>query len=234
MQAGAKQAVSMITRSGVAYMLASCSEVSDLTGEADSCWLITLVDVTEQYVQHKQLQSEATTDPLTGLANRRSFSMAAELEVARARKQQSPLALLSLDLDFFKRVNDKYGHATGDLVLVQTARLLKGAMRDGDLAARLGGEEFAALLPNTPLQHALAVAERIRQSIAVTPVVLSDGSSLSVTASIGVALYHDSEYDLSPALERADEALYRAKNGGRNRVEAEAPMDERNQPSGAS
>ncbi|MEX3978240.1 diguanylate cyclase [Paraburkholderia sp. EG287A] len=225
MYAGARQTVSMVTRSGVAYMLVTCSEVSGLTGQADPCWLFTLVDVTEQYVQQKQLQSEATTDPLTGLANRRSFSMAAELEVARARKQQSPLALLSFDLDFFKRVNDKFGHATGDVVLVQTARLLRGAMRDGDLAARLGGEEFAALLPNTMLQQAMAVAERIRLAIATSPVVLPDGGSLSVTVSIGVALFHEDEYDLSAALERADQALYRAKEAGRNRVEPETPPD---------
>jgi diguanylate cyclase (GGDEF)-like protein len=234
MHLGARQTVSMVTRSGVAYMLVTCSEVSGLTGHEGPCWLFTLVDVTEQYVQQKQLQSEATTDPLTGLANRRSFSMAAELEVARARKQQSPLALLSLDLDFFKRVNDKYGHATGDVVLVQAARLLKAAMRDGDLAARLGGEEFAALLPNTVLQHAMAVAERIRLGIATSPVVLPDGGSLSVTVSIGVALYHEDEFDLSPAFERADQALYRAKEAGRNRVEPEAPPDQRGQPSAAT
>jgi diguanylate cyclase (GGDEF)-like protein len=228
---GGKQTVSMVTRSGVAYMLVTCTEVSGTADQDGPCWLFTLVDVTEQYIEQKQLQSEATTDPLTGLANRRSFSMAAELEVARARKQQSPLALLSLDLDFFKRVNDTYGHAIGDVVLVQAARLLKAAMRDGDLAARPGGEEFAALLPNTTLQNAMFVAERIRQGISTTPVLLQDGSSLSVTVSIGVALYHDDEYDLLAALERADQALYRAKEGGRNRVEPEAAPDPASQPS---
>jgi diguanylate cyclase (GGDEF)-like protein len=234
MQTGARQTVSMVTRSGVAYMLVTCSEVSGLTSPAGPCWLFTLVDVTEQHLRHTQLQSEATTDPLTGLANRRSFSVAAELEVARARKQQSTLAVLTLDLDSFKRINDKYGHGTGDVVLVHAARLLKSAMRDGDLAARLGGEEFAVLLPETILQHAMAIAERIRRSIATSPVVLPDGGSLSVTMSIGVALYHEHEYDLSDALERADQALYRAKEAGRNRVEPEVPPDASGQPSAAT
>jgi len=234
MSAGARDTVGMMTRHGEAYMLVSCTEASGLAPESGPCWLFTLVDVTEQYIQQKQLQSEATTDPLTGLANRRSFSMASELEIARARKQQTPLAILSLDLDHFKRVNDQYGHGTGDLVLVQAARLLKSAMRDGDLASRVGGEEFVALLPNTAFPHAMAAAERIRQSIATTPVVLPDGTSLSVTTSIGVAMFWDKEFDLSPALERADQALYRAKEGGRNRVEPEYDGDLSDHPSGAS
>jgi len=234
MNAGARETVGMVTRRGEAYMLVSCTEASGLAPQSGPCWLLTLVDVTEQFIQQKQLQNEATTDPLTGLANRRSFSMASELEIARARKQQTPLAILSLDLDHFKRVNDQYGHGTGDLVLIQAARLLKSAMRDGDLAARVGGEEFVALLPNTALPHAMAAADRIRQSIAVAPVVLPDGTSLSVTTSIGVALFRDSEFDLSPALARADQALYRAKEGGRNRVEPEQDGDLSDHPSGAS
>ena len=234
MTAGARETVGMMTRRGEAYMLVSCTEASGLAPQSGPCWLMTLVDVTEQYIQQKQLQNEATTDPLTSLANRRSFSMASELEIARARKQQTPLAVLSLDLDHFKRVNDQYGHGTGDLVLVQAARLLKSAMRDGDLAARVGGEEFVALLPNTVLPHAVAAADRIRQSIAVTPVVLPDGTSLSVTTSIGVALFRDNEFDLGPALERADQALYRAKEGGRNRVETELDGNLSGHPSGAT
>lgn len=106
-------------------------------------------------------------------------------------------------------------------MLVQVARLLEAALRDGDLAGRLGGEEFAALLPNATLTHAMAVAERIRRSIAVTPLALPNGRTLVVTVSIGVAMYRADEFDLSHALKRADQALYRAKDGGRNRVEPE-------------
>ncbi len=118
MNAGARETVGMVTRRGEAYMPVSCAEASGLAPQSGLCWLLALVDFTEQYIQQKQLQNEATTDPLTVLANRRSLSMVSKLEIARARKQQTPLAILSLDPDHFKRVNDQYGHGTGDLVLV--------------------------------------------------------------------------------------------------------------------
>lgn len=212
----------MVTRRGQSYMLMHCTEVNGLGRQSTPCWLLTLVDVTEQHMRQERLQTEAATDALTGLPNRRAFAAAAGLEIARARGQQSPLAVLSLDLDRFKQVNDQHGHANGDLVLMEMARLLRDIMREGDMAARLGGEAFAALLPGTTLRQAEAVAERIRQRVAATPVAMNDGRSLSITASIGVAQYHDSERDLDPAMERADQALYRAKAGGRIRVESTA------------
>lgn len=186
-------------------------------------WLVTLVDVSESYLRTQRLQEEATTDTLTGLANRRHFSLVASQDIGSSRSSGLPLAVLALDIDHFKRVNDQYGHDAGDLVLSLIARIFKACMRDGDLAARMGGEEFAALLPRANQEQALMVAERIRQSVASTPIVLPDGQALSVTISIGSTLWQSSDGDIQDALKRADMALYHAKEQGRNRVVAYAP-----------
>ncbi|RZI43340.1 diguanylate cyclase [Herbaspirillum sp. HC18] len=210
--------VRMLGRTGQAYMQVSRSElaVPDRTGSIGI--VLTFLDATERYLREQQLLTDATTDALTGLANRRQFDFMAERLIAAAHAGGKPLWVLVLDLDHFKRVNDTYGHDAGDLVLQQTARLLQGAMRSGDMAARLGGEEFGALLAGVTLEQAHAMAERVRQVIAGAPVQLADGRMLTVTASIGIAMLQPDDIDIYAAVKRADKALYIAKEGGRNRV----------------
>lgn len=166
------------------------------------------------------LEKLALTDALTGLANRRAFLDALEAELARVLRHDYPASLLFLDLDEFKRVNDTHGHAVGDEVLAGFSKVLSRGCRRGDLAARIGGEEFAVLLPMTGRVSAALVAERMRRSTESLPLGVS--VRVPVTVSIGVASTEDSPKPVEAAalLGRADVALYRAKAGGRNRVAA--------------
>jgi two-component system, cell cycle response regulator len=166
------------------------------------------------------LEKLALTDPLTGMANRRAFLDALGAELSRVRRHDRPASLLFLDLDEFKRVNDTHGHAVGDGVLAGFSQVLKRGCRRGDLAARIGGEEFAVLLPMTNRVAAALVADRIRRATESFP--LGKGAGVPVTVSIGVASTEDSPepYESDELLGRADAALYRAKAGGRNRVAA--------------
>jgi diguanylate cyclase (GGDEF)-like protein len=159
----------------------------------------------------------ARTDALTGLPNRRAFDEALDREVARAERAGAPLAVLALDLDRFKAVNDRWGHAAGDAALVAAAARARGALREGDLLARVGGEELAALLPGAGLEAAREAGERVRAAIASAP-VQADGASFAVTVSVGVAALAPGERGAA-LLARADERLYAAKRGGRDRVE---------------
>ncbi len=156
----------------------------------------------------------ARIDPLTGLLNRRAFLERCSLERSRVGRQAGPLSLALLDLDHFKRVNDLYGHQTGDQALQGFARAVVRAMRSTDAVARTGGEEFAVLMPGTDGKTAVEVSERIRAEVAT--VKLPEGN---LTTSIGVASW-DGEETFENWFRRADQALYRAKNGGRDRVEA--------------
>jgi diguanylate cyclase (GGDEF)-like protein/PAS domain S-box-containing protein len=179
-----------------------------------------LRDETERKAQELELRRLATTDPLTGLANRRHFLSQVERELDRFKRHAQPAALLMLDLDHFKQVNDTYGHALGDAVLKHFAVISSQVLRKIDLLGRLGGEEFAVLLPDTTLIGAYPLAERLRGIIMESP-----AGSISFTVSIGVALFAPSDQDANAILIRADRALYRAKNRGRNRVEMEKPED---------
>ena len=166
------------------------------------------------------LEKLALTDPLTGLANRRAFQEALEAELARVARHGRPAAVLLLDLDHFKAVNDTWGHAVGDEVLAGFAQILRRGCRRGDLAARIGGEEFALLLPATGLAPALAVGERIRRATEWRP--LGRSAQVPVTVSVGVASTEGlpAPPDTLELVPRADAALYRAKGEGRNRVVA--------------
>lgn len=179
-----------------------------------------LRDETERRAQEIELRRLATTDPLTGLANRRYFLAQVERELNRLKRYSASAALLMLDLDHFKQINDAYGHAIGDAVLKHFAFIASQTLRKIDLLGRLGGEEFAALLPDTTMTGAYPLAERLRGIIMESPAMTGAGS-IGFSVSIGVALLAQNDLDADAILIRADRALYRAKNRGRNRVEME-------------
>jgi diguanylate cyclase (GGDEF)-like protein len=163
------------------------------------------------------------TDHLTGLFNRRYLMEVLEREFSRARRSETSLSLLLLDIDFFKEINDKCGHQEGDLVLSRTATIFQNELRGYDTAVRFGGDEYVAVLPNTSLHDALAVAERIRRSVEESrfPGKLQ---GMKITVSLGVSVYPGEGVDCIEDLVReADGALYRAKSAGRNRAEGPAP-----------
>lgn len=163
-------------------------------------------------------QREAATDPLTGIFNRRMLHELGAKEIARSRRSHVPLSILMLDLDHFKKVNDKYGHAAGDEVLRRFVDVTNICLRREDILVRYGGEEFCVLLPEVSDVHAEAMAERIRYAIAHATFKYRD-QTIPVTVSVGIAsLRTDAEESLEALLQRADEALYAAKNAGRNRV----------------
>jgi diguanylate cyclase (GGDEF)-like protein len=168
---------------------------------------------------HDIVQRQAITDDLTGLVNRRRFIEALAAEIERARTFDAPLTVVLADLDNFKRVNDDHGHHAGDVVLRSFADLVRSHVRDVDVSSRIGGEEFAILLPETDRVGAASVAERMREAFSTASIDVSAGHSISVTSSFGVAQLGDgmSGDDL---LRAADAALYRAKADGKNRVVA--------------
>jgi diguanylate cyclase (GGDEF)-like protein len=165
---------------------------------------------------NEQLVIDASTDALTGLANRRRLETAGVVEVTRARRYGWPVAVLMLDVDHFKSINDRFGHAAGDEVLRAVAKLAGADLRAQDLLARWGGEEFALMLPQCEQDAAARVAERIRKALRESSMPGLDGRR--VTMSIGVAAVTPGDATLEAAVKRADEALYRAKHEGRDRV----------------
>ncbi|HYC03620.1 MAG TPA: GGDEF domain-containing protein [Azospirillaceae bacterium] len=180
----------------------------------------------EAYRLEANLEAEARQDPLTGVANRRRFVEQAVLEVERTRRFQRPLSALLLDLDHFKRINDSHGHAVGDEVLRAVAQLCQRSLRQTDLFARLGGEEFVALLPETDIEEAAILGERLRALLEATP-ALETPSRLVVTTCVGVATCDLSNPSWQDMLEAGDRALYEAKRRGRNRVVRADRIDER-------
>ncbi len=163
---------------------------------------------------HAKAEELARTDELTGLHNRRSFLELGRLVLDQAGRFEHSVSLVMLDVDYFKRINDTHGHAAGDAALQHVARFLQENLRSADICGRLGGEEFAVLLPATSADDALAVAEKLRELLAASPVAFQ-GMEFQVTASFGVAATPGQVEEL---LQRADAALYRAKHEGRNRV----------------
>jgi len=168
---------------------------------------------------HRIVQRQAVTDELTQLANRRHFLATLSTETSRADRFGSPLTLVLADLDDFKRVNDRFGHQTGDLVLREFARILREEVREIDLPVRLGGEEFAVLLPETDLKGGVLLADRLRRSLEGLSVAAPEGAAVRVTASFGVASYPSSA-SVEELLVEADGCLYRAKERGKNTVVA--------------
>lgn len=175
---------------------------------------------TGEFLARQQLREQATTDQLTGLLNRRAMHQLLDQEHARVKRHGATFSLILGDLDRFKRVNDRYGHNTGDLVLQETARRLGSLMRAQDALCRWGGEEILILLPETGLDGAMHVAEKVRLSLADKPMLAGECSILQ-TISLGVTSCHGHD-DIESAIKRADDALYQAKENGRNRTEASA------------
>lgn len=169
-------------------------------------------------MMNAQLESMAGEDPLTGLFNRRKLNALLDDEWARSKRYRRPLSLAVLDLDFFKRVNDTLGHGAGDAVLVHVAKLLSGNKRSSDILARMGGEEFLMVLPETRMPEASMLMERLRQLIEMSPTPW-EGQSINLTVSIGISNLQ-AEDRVSDVLARADKALYEAKETGRNKLVA--------------
>jgi diguanylate cyclase (GGDEF)-like protein/PAS domain S-box-containing protein len=168
-----------------------------------------------------QLEELAMTDELTGIANRRAFFAVAERELHKSSRYSSPLSFLMMDIDHFKLVNDRHGHDAGDAVLRTVAKALKGQVRDVDVAARLGGEEFGILMPNTRLADALVSAERLRAAVSRETCAFR-GLELRVTVSIGVSARAEAAGTLDSIMKAADKAMYRAKESGRDAVASDA------------
>ncbi|CDG85378.1 CHASE domain-containing protein [Janthinobacterium agaricidamnosum] len=183
--------------------------------------IVSTLDITERKRMNAELLLLATTDFLTGLPNRRQFMARLDDEQARLQREiESCASVLMLDIDYFKHINDEYGHAVGDAVLRHLGGLMRQIQRKVDTLGRVGGEEFAILLPGTDTVAAGLYAERLRRHIAETPLQLSNGyGNIAVTVSIGIAAMSGAEADCDSVLLRADQALYCAKRGGRNRVE---------------
>jgi diguanylate cyclase (GGDEF)-like protein len=197
--------------------------------------LQSLMHQAETAIENTFLYEEATrlsiTDGLTGLWNRRLFDLRISEELQRAIRFQEPFGLLLVDLDHFKGVNDRYGHQAGDAVLVELARRLTEATREVDVVTRFGGEEFALILPKTPVRGTLRLAEKVREVVAHEPFAAGN-ASIPVTVSVGAASYPDHGLSAADLLAAADAALYRAKENGRDRVE-EAESGGRPAPRGA-
>ena len=175
--------------------------------------VLTQRNVTEQMEKEAQLERLATTDMLTGLVNRAQFDAVLKSEVNRQHRYARPLSLIMLDLDYFKQINDRHGHDVGDQVLVALADLLKCTLRKADCCARWGGEEFMLLAPETSLEQAVRLANKIRDAIKHTAFPIQG----SVTASFGVVEVH-SQDSVKSLMERVDNALYLAKEEGRDQV----------------
>ncbi|GHD57236.1 sensor domain-containing diguanylate cyclase [Jeongeupia chitinilytica] len=187
-------------------------------GSAGTTLLIGISDITEHKALESELQRRATTDGLSGLANRAHFMDVSNHELIRAQRYGRPLTLMMIDIDHFKRINDAYGHDAGDAAIRAIAALCRSTLRDADVIGRLGGEEFAALLPETPMPMALLVAERLRARIEAHELVIPSGETIRFTASIGITPLEPGDTLIDPLLKRADLALYDAKHAGRNRV----------------
>ena len=181
-----------------------------------------LVDMT------RQLEELSVRDDLTGIFNRRYFGATMEHAFDHSNRYGRPLSVAIIDVDRFKDINDSFGHQAGDVVLTEVAKRFSGSVRSSDFLARYGGEEFVVLLPETQLDDAVMFGEKLRDAVASSPVPIAEGCALPVTVSVGTAsLAHTRFNSPSEMITAADQALYRAKRNGRNRVEAERRCQQR-------
>ncbi|MDN3578646.1 diguanylate cyclase [Chitinimonas viridis] len=207
---------------GDSYWVALSGSVIEYQGER--AYFVNLTDISERKRAQESLWRRATLDPLTGVPNRGYFLERAQLEWLRAVRYGHQVGVLMLDLDHFKTVNDTHGHDAGDQVLQRFAERMQGELRETDLFGRLGGEEFAVLLPEEAETGLLEAAERLRNALASKPIVLEDGHALAITMSVGCTLSNELSPDIESLLKEADQALYAAKAAGRNRVMAYKPV----------
>jgi diguanylate cyclase (GGDEF)-like protein len=187
--------------------------------------MLTYCDVTDLIRNAEMLEKLATTDSMTGLLNRRHFLSMAEGEWSRFQRYQRPLSMLAIDIDHFKSVNDRYGHAVGDEAIMSVANACQQGRRASDIIGRFGGEEFVILLPETDQAQAMIVAERLRQGVAAH-VLHVHKVQFKLTISIGVAQATASMSGIDALLRAADQALYQAKAEGRNRTVQWSPQSE--------
>lgn len=183
----------------------------------DTCQFLN--EIVELRKEVSSLTELVRTDALTGLYNFRFFNETLALEMERTRRGTQPLSMILLDIDHFKRFNDKWGHELGNHALIHIARLIKVAIRKLDFPCRFGGEEFVVLLPNTDLRQAVSVAERVRELIETSPLLVDGQAPISITASIGVDQFTSAHTESCESfIRRVDAWLYRSKDSGRNLV----------------
>ena len=205
----------------VRWLLVNAFPIKTAAGALDQV-IVSFIDITERKKLQQALEEQAQTDPLTGLFNRRYFQETAAREVAQARRDRAPLSILELDLDHFKRINDRYGHAAGDKVLVAQADIIRQLVRENDIPCRIGGEEFVIIMPGTDAHEAAFAAERLRAKVMAADIQLDNQQVLRWTTSVGVASLEDSDICIEDVIQRADRALYQAKADGRNCVSVAA------------
>jgi diguanylate cyclase (GGDEF)-like protein len=210
---GFEQEIEVATSTGNRWLFFRASEVRE--SKAMGLVLVGL-DITERKLAEQELERRATTDPLTGVANRRAFFEQAEAELLRAKRAGDDLAVLMIDIDYFKKINDSKGHQAGDEVLVMLAQRAVATLREVDIVARYGGEEFIALLAGDA-GGVLQSAERLRAAFDGVPIATNAGD-IAITISIGVAFVESLDDPLEATIEKADAALYESKDQGRNRV----------------
>jgi diguanylate cyclase (GGDEF)-like protein len=175
-----------------------------------------MVDKVSRYAS--KLQRDANFDYLSGLLNRRAFQIIAQQSIAASHRYNRQLSLIMLDIDFFKRINDSYGHEVGDSAIKHVSNILKAESRESDCVARIGGEEFVLLLPDTDRDGAEKLANKLRIKVSESPLVAIN-DEIEITLSGGVASVRLEDKNIETALSDADEALYRAKRNGRNQVQ---------------
>ena len=180
--------------------------------------IVSFVIYNKLHKSKEQMEHLSLVDPLTKAWNRRSLIMNLEIETEHYKRNQRPFSVLIIDADFFKKINDTYGHDAGDITLQQLVIQLKEVCRKNDFIARFGGEEFVVILRETDLSGAKIIAEKIREHIAETPIQFQDGTTIRITVSIGATRSKKSDDTYKTIISRADEALYQAKNQGRNQV----------------
>ncbi|MBL4780908.1 MAG: diguanylate cyclase [Porticoccaceae bacterium] len=209
---------------GVTHMYQNCTFIPFEGSDGESLVCITLFDVTDTAISHREVQQAhadleelSHRDPLTGVYNRRYMEAELDKEFQRVARYGGKLSVLFLDLDFFKKVNDTYGHQAGDQVLIEVTQRISSIVRATDCLARYGGEEFAIMLPETDTSGGLVFANRVREAIEKTPVQYEE-HVIAVTASLGLSEYVEGTENYDTLLDQSDKALYVAKKQGRNRV----------------
>jgi len=175
-------------------------------------------DITELYLLKEKLQRQAITDSLSGLYNRRYFNDQCEREYSRCRRSDSTMSIIVIDIDYFKSINDKFGHPVGDVVIREVSKIYKSCLRKENILCRIGGEEFAILLPDTAREAATVLAERIRQTQERKAIIGKWEVAIKPTTSLGVSTLLPEDKAFNDLLSRADRALYKAKKNGRNQV----------------